>query len=87
MFTADFWSSGIWIFPIIMIIVLVIMVSVIRPMMFGRGGPRPPWQDSGREHHGVRESRDSETPLEILKTRYAKGEITKDEYEDMKRDL
>ncbi|HLB64701.1 MAG TPA: SHOCT domain-containing protein [Anaerolineales bacterium] len=29
----------------------------------------------------------SETPLEILKRRYAKGEITKDQYEAMRRDL
>jgi putative membrane protein len=28
-----------------------------------------------------------ETPLEILKKRYAKGEITKEEYDTMKRNL
>ena len=28
-----------------------------------------------------------ETPLEILKRRYAQGEITKEQYEDMKREL
>lgn len=87
MFFSDFWSSGMWIFPIIMIVVMAIMVSIIRPMMFGRGGPRLPWQDSGRDHHEVRESRGSETPLEILKKRYAKGEISRNEFEDMKRDL
>ncbi len=87
MLQGNFWSSAIWIFPIIMIVCMVIMVFIIRPMMSGRGGPQPPWQDSGREHHRVKESRDSETPLEILKKRYAKGEITKDEFEDMKRDL
>lgn len=29
----------------------------------------------------------SETPLDILKKRYARGEITKEEYESMKKDL
>jgi len=28
-----------------------------------------------------------ETPLDILKNRYAKGEITRDEFDQMKRDL
>jgi putative membrane protein len=31
--------------------------------------------------------RDEETPLQILKKRYAKGEITKEQYEQMKKDL
>lgn len=29
----------------------------------------------------------SQTPLEILQTRYAKGEITREEYETIRRDL
>ncbi len=28
-----------------------------------------------------------QTPLDILKARYAKGEITKEQFEEMKRDL
>jgi putative membrane protein len=29
----------------------------------------------------------SQTPLEILKARYARGEITREEYDQMRRDL
>ncbi len=32
-------------------------------------------------------TRRGETPLEILKTRYARGEISKEEYERMRREL
>ncbi len=28
-----------------------------------------------------------ETPLDILKARYARGEVTKEQFEEMKRDL
>jgi putative membrane protein len=87
MFPGGFLSGGIWIFPIIMIGGMLIMVFVVRPMLSGRGGPRSPWHASDRGHHGEGESSDSETPLEIVKKRYARGEITKDEYEELKRDL
>lgn len=39
--------------------------------------------DQNRSSSGDKES----TPLEILKRRYASGEITKDEFEQKKKDL
>ena len=69
-----------WIIPIVMIAVMFIMMT----LMMSRRGGFGPWQDSGGRD---RESRKSETTLEILKKRYASGEITKEEFEQMKSDL
>jgi putative membrane protein len=44
----------------------------------------------GHRHGRYRYDRDMpshEDPLTVLKTRYAKGEITKKEYDDMKKDI
>jgi len=75
-----FWGGGMFIFPLI---ILVVIVTIIY-MIFGRGEFRPPWQDSGQypKSDGA-----SETVLDILKKRYARGEISKEEFEQMKKDL
>ena len=43
-------------------------------------GWRPQFNQSGP-------AQTSQTPLEILKARFARGEISRDEYEQMQRDL
>ena len=63
-----------WIGPILMVVFWALVVAAI--VFFIR--------------HLVRESRHSRRDppfLEILKTRYAKGEISKEEFEEKKRDL
>ncbi len=57
---------------IIMWIILLVLIGVIVYLISNKG--------KLVEH-------DEETPLEILKKRYAKGEISKQEFEKMKRDV
>ena len=66
------WHGGMWIYPLIMLTIMLLVIYLV----FGRGGWRPPW--SGER---------SETALDILKKRYARGEISKEEFEQIKQDL
>ncbi len=77
----NFLHGGFWIIPLLMIILFFVLFKL---KVFGRRGPMPPWQNSS-ESGG--ENTESETALDILKKRYAKGEITKNEFEQMKSDL
>ncbi len=80
MWTDHFWMGGMWIFPTIMIIVVLFFIFTV----LGRRGGRYPWEEYRNYHSG---SENSETALDILKKRYAKGEITKVEYEEAKRTI
>ncbi len=75
-----FGMGGWWIFPVICMLVMFFFF-----MMFRRGGFRPPWGQNSDSYQS--ESKVSETAIDILKKRYAKGEITKEEFDQMKKDL
>ena len=76
-----FGCGGMWGFPMsIFVIILVAVFLIVGWLCFGGPWRRPP----GAYDHKYK---DMETPLQILERRYAKGEITKQEFEQIKKDL
>ena len=74
----QWWGHGfgfMWFIPLIFFVVFIIFIRGI----FGRGSP-------GCSTHGGN-STHNEDAHEILDKRFAKGEITKNEYEEMKKTL
>ena len=67
------WWGGMWLFPIITILFLLVVVY----LLFGRTGLKRP--SEGQTH--------LESPIDILKRRYARGEISKEEFDQMRKDL
>ena len=68
-----------WVFPLFRPIFWIVMIGLCFFFVFGRGGAKKPWEAS--------RSPEGETALDILKKRYAKGEISQGEFEPMKRDI
>lgn len=64
-------TGGFWMFPFFPIIILVVILYFV----FGKNSAHRFGFDS------------DDTPMQILKKRYAKGEITKEEYDEIKKDL
>ena len=76
----SFWWGGWWMFPMIMLLIFIVVMAIVLYFALIRGGGRPPWW-------GRYQGKESETALDILKKRYARGELTKEEFERMKKDL
>jgi putative membrane protein len=68
---------GMWLWPVLVIVLIIALI-----LFFGRGY-------SARNFHSsdAGTDRSAETPLNVLQKRYAKGEITKDEFDRMKKDI
>lgn len=84
----QFGMGGWWIFPIIMMVICFTMMFFAFSLFRGSGGP--PWMQGGsdnRQQRSISRGGGSESPLELLQKRYAGGEISKAEYEEMKSDL
>jgi len=77
------WGFGWWIGGMIMMvlfwIVVVVGILALTKWLFGQGQPGRISHPQGKESF--------ESALEILRKRYARGEITKDEFENMKKDI
>ena len=71
------WGFGIGLFFEIIFwgLIIWLIISLLRGRDTGYCGP-----------HRIKNI-ENESPLEILKRRYAKGEVHKDEFESMKKDL
>jgi putative membrane protein len=61
----------------VLMLVFWVAIIILIVMFFQRLGP----------YDRARHSQESQTAFEILKQRYAKGEITKQEFETMKKDI
>ncbi len=76
-----FWGGGMWIFPLIGLVVFLFIIYFVFTRGFGGSGPFCGWGGQGGGTTG------SQSPMDVLKMRYAKGEISREEFERMKKDI
>jgi putative membrane protein len=66
--------------PLFMILVLAVVIAAAVLIVRSFGGP---WQGTAPLHHPL----PGRSPIDILKERFARGEIDKDEFEERRRML
>ena len=71
-----------WIFPVLFLMGLALFSGVFLRGMRGSPCGRPPDEETRRA-----DSISEETPKEILDRRYARGEIAREQYLEMRKDL
>lgn len=81
--------GGTWIAPVFailfLIVVIICIVALVRWIV--GGGHRLWWRDYYRRDGFGRPHDAGHAALDVLKERYAKGEIDKQKFEEMKKDL
>ena len=70
----NFFGSGVWIIPLVMMVLCFLFFRFFasKRNFFG---------------HNVSKSAIEESPLDIIKKRYARGEISKSEFEQMQKNI
>lgn len=71
---------GMFFGPLFMILVLVVVITAVVLLVRWLADP---WQGSGRPHQGA----SGRQALDVLKERFARGEIDKNEFEERRRVL
>ncbi len=80
-------GAGMWLYPLICVLLVVFVIAMIVRMVHYRhfyggpyhryNGPPPPHGNPGN----------TESALDILNRRYANGEISKEDFDRMKKDI
>ncbi len=73
----NMWSGGFWIFPVVGMTFMLVIVFVFLRAVFGRP-PGAGWWT---------EPRPPESALDIARRRYASGEISREAFEQIRKDL
>ncbi len=70
-----------WIFPLIGVAIFLIVICFVFTRGFGGIGPFCGWAGRGGENSG------QPSPMDVLKMQMRRGEISREEFERMKKDL
>ena len=81
-----FWQNGMFIFPIIGMVFCIGFMFMFFFSARGFWGCGPlNWRNRSEKYHG--NQMNPESAMDIIKKRYARGEITKEDFENMKKDI